>query len=183
MPPLTVDDRVRVYAAVLQELRRDSVTRVVVLDTLMPSTDVAADQVEMVRDRLQLSRAQIDAFFATQRAPADRFSAAMLQGDRMLTAPQSRLDSLRVTARAEASAPTSRETRSDVFWRHWYAAYPNSSGYVILSPAMITTDGRDAVIQVTVACGSLCGTGELRRLRRDANGVWRTTAKIELWVS
>ncbi|MCC7052894.1 MAG: hypothetical protein IT355_06465 [Gemmatimonadaceae bacterium] len=183
--PLTDGDRMRVYAAVLQEVQgesRDSSARLAVIDTLMPG-DLMADQVDYVSSRLHVDRALVAALLDAQRAAAERFPRSILPDGRALVLSFGHLDSLRRVARAATAARTSPGTSSDLFWKNWRELYPESPGFVILSPASISPDGRDALVYVTRSCGSLCGTGEIRHLRRDARGQWRTAGTLELWVS
>ena len=171
--------RAKVYAAVLSEVRRDTTAIWVVVDTLLPARDVDAEQHDKVMTALPITRGMLDAFLAMQRRPADRFGAAMLPGEGWTRVSTSQLDSLRAIARSDAVAAP-RTDRGDGFWRQWYLAYPGSGGYVILSPASISTSEGVAVVQVRIACGPVCGETELRVLRRDDDGVWRTTGRVRL---
>jgi hypothetical protein len=171
--------REKVYAAVLRDVRRDTAATWVVVDTLLPTHDVDAEQHEKVMTALPITRGMLDAFLAAQRRPADRFGAGMLPGVGWTRVSSSRLDSLRAIARTDAAAAP-RPDRGDGFWRQWYLAYPGSGGYVILSPASISTSDGVAVVQVRIACGPVCGETELRVLRRDNEGVWRTTGRVRL---
>ena len=171
--------RAKVYAAVLREVRRDTAAIWVVVDTLVPTRDVDAEQHDKVMAALPITRGMLDAFLAAQRRPADRFGAAMLPSEGWTRVSPSQLDSLRSIARSDA-ATAPRPDRGDAFWRQWYLAYPGSGGYVILSPASISTSEGVAVVHVRIACGPVCGDTELRVLRRDDEGVWRTTGRVRL---
>ncbi len=171
--------RAKVYAAVLREVRRDTAAIWVVVDTLLPTRDVDAEQHDKVIAALPIKRGMLDAFLAVQRRPADRFAMGMLPDVRWTRVSMSQLDSLRAMARSD-SATLQRTGRTDVFWRQWYRAYPGSGGYVILSPASISTSDGVAIVQVRIACGPVCGETELRLLQRDAQGEWRTTGRVML---
>ncbi len=176
-----VSARRRVYAAVLTELRSDTAASRVVLDTLIATTDIDTDLHDKVLSGLSITPRALDDFLHLQRHPVDRFDAAMLPDARWAVVSTSRLDSLRAAARAERSAGTSAaRARVDAFWQQWYRAYPASGGYVVLSPASISTSDGVAVVQVRIACGPVCGETELRLLRRDAAGVWRTHGRVRL---
>ena len=178
---LPLDDRARVYAAVLQELQHDSRADWVVVDTLLPAREIDSGVRDKVIAELPISRREIDAFIDAQRAPADRFHSVVLPDAHWTTVSMLRLDSLRSAVRADiASGVTARGVRNDAFWQLWQRLFPGSAGYVILSPASITDDGTTAVVHVRIACGSVCGETELRRLRRGANGSWRTIKRLRL---
>ena len=91
------------------------------------------------------------------------------------------LDSLRSVARSDAvRSAVVRGVGRDGFWQQWYRAYPSSGGYVVLSPASVSDDGSSAVVHVRVACGPVCGSSELRLMRRDPTGRWRTSGRVRL---
>ena len=171
--------RAKVYAAVLKDVRRDTAATWVVVDTLLPTHDVDAEQHDKVIVELPITRSMLDAFLAVQRRPADRFATGMLPDARWTRVSMSQLDSLRATARRDA-ATMPRTGGNDVFWRQWYRAFPGSGGYVMLSPASISTSDGVAVVQVRIACGPVCGETELRLLQRDDQGEWRTTGRVRL---
>lgn len=174
-------ERVRIYAAVLREMRRDTAARRVVVDSLVPTTDLDAELRQMVMTDLAIDKRTLDSFLLVQRAPRDRFVPGMLPdaGWMMVSMPQ--LDSLRAVARAAiANGSVARTARNDAFWQQWYRAYPASGGYVMLSPASVSADGAAAMVHVRIACGPLCGETELRLLRRDAAGAWHTISRVRL---
>ena len=178
---LPLDARARVYAAVLQELQHDSRADWVVVDTLLPAREIDSGVRDKVIAELPISRREIDVFLEAQRAPADRFHSVVLPDAHWTTVSMLRLDSLRSAVRADiASGVTARGVRNDAFWQQWQRLFPASAGYVILSPASITDDGMTAVVHVRIACGSVCGETELRRLQRGANGSWRTIKRLRL---
>lgn len=178
---LSPDDRARLYASVLQELRADTAMRWVVIDSLLPTTDIDADLHEKVTTELRISSAVLDGFLAAQRTPSDQFRPAMLPGGRFMPLHMAQLDSMRRKVREDiASGRAERGANNDLFWRRWSGAFPGAGGYVILSPALITADGREAMVHVRVVCGPVCAEAELRHLRRDAGGAWRTMAKVRL---
>jgi hypothetical protein len=179
--PLPLDDRARVYAAVLAELRHDSRAEWVVVDTLLPAYEIDSDVRDKIIAELPISRRAIDAFIEAQREPIDRFQSVVLPDAHWTTVSMPRLDSLRAAVRADiASGATPRGVRNDAFWQQWQRLFPGSAGYVILSPASIADDGATAVVHVRIACGSVCGETELRSLRRGANGNWRTINRLRL---
>lgn len=179
--PLQAADRARVYAAVLDDVRRDSSTTWVVVDSLLPARDIDAELHEKVISELAISRRALDAFLAVQRAPVDHFQRAMLPGAEWAPVSLERLDALRAASRVEAAASAAEHTsRGGGFWTQWRRAFPRASGYVILSPASIARDGRTAMVHVRVACGEVCGESELRLLHRDAAGTWHTTGRVRL---
>jgi len=56
--------------------------------------------------------------------------------------------------------------------------------FVSLSRAIVTTDGRDALVYFVHACGDLCGEHTLLWLRRiPADGAWIVRARRLFWVS
>ena len=58
------------------------------------------------------------------------------------------------------------------------------TGYVALSRAIISNDGRDALVYFVHACGNVCGEGTLLWLRRiPADGPWIVRARRGFWVS
>ncbi len=178
---LSPDDRARLYASVLQQFRADTAVRWMVIDSLLPTTDIGADLHGKVTTELRISSRALNGFLEAQRAPADHFHAAMLPGVRFVPLRIAQLDSMQRTVREDiASGAASRGPGNDLFWRRWAGVFPGSGGYVILSPAMISANGREAMVHVRIVCGPVCGEAELRHLRRDAAGAWRTTAKVTL---
>jgi hypothetical protein len=88
----------------------------------------------------------------------------------------------------------SRDTLNEVFrsapktdrsdgWDTFRTRYGVTS-YVALSRAIISADGRDALVFFSHACGNLCGEGTLIWLRRiPADGPWTVRARRLFWVS
>jgi hypothetical protein len=181
--PATISPEVRakVYASVLADLRPDASGRWLVIDSLLPATDIDADLHEKVITALRISSATLNGFLDVQRAPVDHFHAAMLPGDRFTPLRAAQLDSMRRQVRADiASGVEARGVNNDLFWRRWSGTFPGTAGYVILSPAMISADGREAMVHVRVVCGAVCGEAQLRHLQRDTGGAWRTTGTVTL---
>jgi hypothetical protein len=179
--PLMSPERERIYAAVLRDMRRDTTTRWLVLDTLLPTTDIEADQYDVVREGLLISERELHGFLAVQRMPTARVVPGMLPDEHWRLVSGARLDSLRTLARREvATGAVQRRVRTDQFWQLWYRAYPSSGGYVVLSPASLSANGALALVHVRTACGPVCGESELRVLRRDAGGRWQTTHRVSL---
>jgi len=183
-PPATAlvpAERARIYAAVLREMPRDTTTRWIVLDTLLPTTDIEADQYDMVRQALSISEQELRVFLSVQRMPTPRMMSGMLPDARWRLVSAAQLDSLRAIAQREiATGTVSRGIRNDNFWRHWYSAFPSSGGYVVLSPASVSGNGAQALVHVRMACGPVCGSSELRLMRRDPTGTWRTSGRVRL---
>ena len=179
--PLLVGDRALVYAAVLTELRHESRAEWVVVDSLLPTDEIDGDLREKVVAELPSTRRMLDAFVETQRTSSDRFQSVTLPGAKWATVSMLRLDSLRASVRADvASGNAARGARNDTFWQQWQRLFPGSAGYVILSPASIANDGQIALIYVRIACGSVCGETELRMMRRESSGGWRTMRRLRL---
>jgi hypothetical protein len=173
--------RIKVYASVLADLRPDTSVRWLVIDSLLPATDIDADLHQKVMTELRISSATLNGFLDAQRAPVDQFHAAMLPGDRFTSMRAAQLDSMRRQVRTDiASGADVRGVNNDLFWRRWSGAFPGTAGYVILSPAMISRDGREAMVHVRVVCGAVCGEAQLRHLQRDGGGAWRTTGTVTL---
>ena len=125
------------------------------------------------------SRRALDTFLDAQRGTLDRFQLVSLPSAHWRAVSVHYLDSLRATVRAEISAGiTPRGPRNDAFWLLFQRRFPGAAGYVMLSPASFADDGITALVHVRTACGSICGQTELRRLHRNAGGVWRTTSRL-----
>ena len=171
------------YAAVLSDLQRDSASASVVLDSLVPSADLDPSMVPQFIGRHRVSRQSVNALRAAQRSRAS-FSVSMLP-DSLWRAVSSRtLDSLRGVARANPAGrgvPTS--PGADSFWRLFHRTFPRTSGYVVLSPAGISDDGREALLYVQRTCGAVCGESELWVLRRAPDGRWRTVGRTLMSIS
>lgn len=178
---LAASERARLYAAVLREVRPDSAARLIVVDSLLPTTDIEADQHQLVLGGLSITRPMLEDFLRVQRAPGDRFQGLMLPDAGWSLVSVAHLDSLRAAARSVAVRDSAgRGVRRDAFWQQWYRTYPSSGGYVVLSPASISRDGSMAMVHVRVACGPVCGASELRLMRRDPAGTWRTQGRVTL---
>ena len=68
-------------------------------------------------------------------------------------------------------------------WETFRQKYGVTS-YVALSRAIISNDGRDALVYFVHACGNVCGEGTLLWLRRiPADGPWMVRARRGFWVS
>ena len=173
--------RAQMYASVLRALARDSSARWVVVESLVPATDFDTELDEKVFAELHISRRDLNAFHNVQRAPRERFHAAMIPDSRWTAISLQRIDSLRERARQDITAGVAaRGANNDLFWRRWSAAYPGASGYVLLSPASVSRDGTNAVVRVSIVCGPVCAESELQHVQRGADGVWRTTARVRL---
>jgi hypothetical protein len=181
---LSETERTTLYLSVLRELRPGAAARPVVIDTLIPTREIDPEQYEKVITGLQTKRKRLDEFLAAQHRSGDQFNRHMLPSDEWTLVAPRMLDSLRALSRADGSNGTSAgNARSDGFWQRWTRAYPRSSGYVMLSPASVSRDGMEAIIHVRISCGAMCGESEVRLLKRDAEGVWRTARRVTLSVS
>lgn len=181
---LPASEVARVYAAVLSEVRPATATHPVVIDTLMPATDVDAEHEQMVVEQLSVSARWYQRFVAAQTRTHGHVSDRMAPDSVWRVVPPSVLDSLRQAARSGAPVAGGASTgRLDAFWSRWNTRFPDSGGYVMLSPITVSEDGTEAMVHVWKACGSVCGLTELRRLRRDANGQWHTVGRVELSIS
>jgi hypothetical protein len=178
---LLASERSLIYASVLNDVHPDSATHPVVIDSLLPSTDLDIEQYDKVMSALSIDRGLVDAFQAAQQRSTDRIDARMLTDVRWTVITAHRLDSIRTSARTAASTTdTSRRTRTDLFWQQWYRLYPASGGYVVIAPAGVSIDGTVAIVQVRMMCGPVCGETDLRLLRRNAGGAWRVAGRVRL---
>ncbi len=184
---LPAADRASIYASVLSELARDSLARPVVLDALVPSTELDAEQHDKVLTGLAIDRSLLHAFLQAQRAASARVDPLALPDARWVAVSARHLDSLRTRSRSAAAnggamppAAAAPTARGPAFWREWYRLHPGSGGYIVLSPAGVSRDGTAAIVQVRIACGPVCGETELRLVRRSAASGWRVTGRIRL---
>ena len=67
-------------------------------------------------------------------------------------------------------------------WEGFYSRYPGAQGVLRVSLPGYTPDGTEAVVMLSVGCGSLCGSGLLLHLERS-NGEWKIVRRETLWVS
>lgn len=182
-PALGAGDRDRLYAAVLREIRRAPANQLIVVDTLLPADGLDDDVAFGLVESLSISRADVSALLLAQRRGGARVSAAMLPDAKWSTVSMRAIDSLRAVALQERVAAAPVAQARDAFWRHWNRAFPESGGYVILSPAGLSADGSMALVHVQHACGPLCGDAEVRLLRRDESGQWSTTRRVPISIS
>lgn len=68
------------------------------------------------------------------------------------------------------------------FWRAFYQRFPGTAGVVHANRAVVSADGREALIYVEHRCDGLCGTGSLILMSR-IGGRWRVTYPYVLWIS
>jgi hypothetical protein len=57
-------------------------------------------------------------------------------------------------------------------WRGFHRSHPQATGWLVLSRATLSADGREALIYVDHGCDDLCGTSAVFRFVRGPNG-WR----------
>lgn len=67
-------------------------------------------------------------------------------------------------------------------WDHFHARFPESTGWIALSPVGLSKDARQALVEVSSMSGGLDGVGDLVLLGKDG-GVWRIRKKIRLWIA
>jgi hypothetical protein len=68
------------------------------------------------------------------------------------------------------------------FWRAFYRRFPGTAGVIHANRAVVSADGREALIYVEHGCDGLCGTGSLILMSR-IGGRWRITCPYVLWMS
>lgn len=67
-------------------------------------------------------------------------------------------------------------------WANFYERYPNSPGYINLSPVGFNSEGDEAFLYTSRTCGFLCAEGWNVLLWKGPGG-WRIIRKDLLWVS
>lgn len=67
-------------------------------------------------------------------------------------------------------------------WREFYARFPESSGLMRVSNAVLTQDRTKALIYLEFDCGQMCGSGRLVLLKRNGPG-WVIEQQERLWES
>ena len=67
-------------------------------------------------------------------------------------------------------------------WEGFYATYPNSRGYMVLSLPGYSRDGDTAVIYVASAAGLYAGSGFVHVLKREGDH-WRVIESNTAWIS
>lgn len=72
---------------------------------------------------------------------------------------------------------------AETYWRRFRELYPGAAGSVSTSGVGVSRDGRQALLLIDHGCGSLCGSGHIVLLERDAAGRWRIRAAHMTWVS
>ena len=152
-----------------------------VIDSLIPATDIDVNLYDKMVAELDVSTAMLDAFMAVQRTVSDQRRAPIPAGRRFSPMRAADLDSMRLEVRQDiTTGAAERGPNNDLFWRRWRAAFPGIEGYVMLSPAIVSSDGRQALVQVRVVCGPTCGKAELRHYRREGRGDWRPALTVIL---
>lgn len=68
------------------------------------------------------------------------------------------------------------------FWRAFYRRFPGTAGVIHANRAVVSADGREALIYIEHVCDGLCGTGSLILMSR-IDGRWRITYPYVLWIS
>lgn len=67
-------------------------------------------------------------------------------------------------------------------WDAFYARYPDSTGLLLTTRAVLSADRSRALIYAEYYCDGLCGTGTLHYLRR-AGGSWTIERNFRCWIS
>ncbi len=67
-------------------------------------------------------------------------------------------------------------------WEKFYKKYSNVKGIISFSRVGFNQERTQALVSVSIGCGSLCGEGNLIFLEKE-NGKWNVERKIGLWVS
>jgi hypothetical protein len=90
---------------------------------------------------------------------------------------------LRLTSQGAVDAAlTPREGDRSFGWSSFYDTFPGAKGVIHLSVPGYSARRDVAVVQVSGACGWLCGGGTWWVLRRQ-NGRWLVVERLEAWVS
>ena len=81
----------------------------------------------------------------------------------------------------------SRERLSRIFsggdgWTSFHSEFPDAHGYLELSRAVLSRDGKHALMYSAFHCGWLCGLGTLIHLEKTPTG-WRVTKSVGLRIS
>jgi hypothetical protein len=74
-------------------------------------------------------------------------------------------------------------TNPDVGWNNFYSRYPDSQGWLGVTPIAMSQDGKRAIVYYEWHCGSLCGVGSLASIVRDGRGRWRVRRLRNYWIS
>lgn len=74
---------------------------------------------------------------------------------------------------------------NDEMFRPGHQRDPSKHRMTVYGIAMPTfnADGTEAVLEKNYDCGSLCGGGNVVKVRRDPDGSWRKVAEWPLWIS
>jgi len=68
------------------------------------------------------------------------------------------------------------------WWNDFYKEFPDASGFLEVSRAVLTADGNHAVIYAGYHCGGLCGIGTIHLMTRK-DDVWQISESVDIWVS
>jgi len=68
------------------------------------------------------------------------------------------------------------------WWTGFYKKYPKSQGFLTLSRAGFSPDGKQALFYASNGCGGKCGTGTYVVMERTDSG-WKILKEILLWIS
>jgi hypothetical protein len=169
MPPAVARP---IFEAVLREIYKGTVPAQPVIETVsvVPSRPDARDWETALLGAPAELRTKLEV--AENRQPVWLNAASLPPGTRLVSR-----DALSEVFR---SAPTADLNSG---WDRFRARYGVTS-YVALSRALVTDDGRDALVFFRHACGSLCGEGTLLWLRRfPADGPWTVRARRVFYVS
>jgi hypothetical protein len=78
------------------------------------------------------------------------------------------------------ATPPGREPSN--YWRAFRARFPGAGGMVSFTRVGFSDNRRQALVEVSRSCGSLCGGGYNVLLEKQ-NGRWRVVQQINTWVS
>jgi len=170
--PTPPSDAQPIYAVVLRDIFKTGVPERIVIEaaSVEPVRPDREDwQTTLIGAPAEL-RTQLDA--AENRRPVWLNAAALPAGAQLV--PRATIGDV------FRSAP--KEDRYGG-WETFRQKYGVPS-YVALSRAIISNDGRDALVYFVHACGNVCGEGTLLWLRRiPADGPWMVRARRGFWVS
>lgn len=78
--------------------------------------------------------------------------------------------------------PAVSSTTQVPMWQPFHKAFPKAVGLLSLSLPGYSANGQVAIVQVSYACGPLCGSGGYWVLHR-VNGNWVVVSRSPAWVS
>jgi hypothetical protein len=83
--------------------------------------------------------------------------------------------------------PVARKLKFAMAHRHspyqWPARHGRSVAFVAMSMPVLSADSDDALVYMSISCGSLCGEGVVWHFHRQTDRQWQFIDAIGLWVS